>query len=380
MRKSRLNLPLVCFFLALATPAVSFAQISVVITIGPPPIPMYEQPFCPGDGYVWAPGYWAWGDDGYFWVPGTWVRAPEIGLLWTPGYWGWSDEAFVFHTGYWGSEVGFYGGINYGYGYGGSGFDGGYWQGRDYYYNRSITNVNITRITNVYTKTVIVNNNTYVAYNGGAGGLRTAPTSREKTAEREHHVAPTSEQNQQHQIASQNRGLLASVNRGKPPVAATVRPADFSPKNIVPARSTGGHVDEAALKATPRTLPPPPGRRAVETRPGNPTIHPESRTPEPQPAHGNRPPSTVAPPPAPKPQAPPPDRRAPDRRPEPAPRPAPQPNREPAPHQAPKPFEVRPDRPTPDRRPAPEPHPAPEPNREPPRQAPKPQPKPEPPH
>ena len=27
----------------------------------PPPLPVYEQPPPPGDGYIWTPGYWAWG-------------------------------------------------------------------------------------------------------------------------------------------------------------------------------------------------------------------------------------------------------------------------------------------------------------------------------
>ena len=27
----------------------------------PPPLPDYEQPQAPGDGYLWTPGYWAWG-------------------------------------------------------------------------------------------------------------------------------------------------------------------------------------------------------------------------------------------------------------------------------------------------------------------------------
>ena len=44
-----------------------------IIGIAPPPLPIYEQPLCPGDGYIWTPGYWAYGDDGFFWVPGTWV-------------------------------------------------------------------------------------------------------------------------------------------------------------------------------------------------------------------------------------------------------------------------------------------------------------------
>jgi hypothetical protein len=43
-----------------------------------PELPVYEQPICPGDGYIWTPGYWAW-DGEYYWVPGTWVMAPKSG-------------------------------------------------------------------------------------------------------------------------------------------------------------------------------------------------------------------------------------------------------------------------------------------------------------
>ena len=58
----------------------AFAQIGVGISVnfGPPPLPVYEQPICPGDGYLWTPGYWAYDDeDGYYWVPGTWVEPPR---------------------------------------------------------------------------------------------------------------------------------------------------------------------------------------------------------------------------------------------------------------------------------------------------------------
>jgi hypothetical protein len=73
----------------LSLPTASFAQIGVAITIGPPPIPIYEQPLCPGDGYLWVPGYWAYDYDvnDYYWVPGTWILAPEVGFFWTPGWW-----------------------------------------------------------------------------------------------------------------------------------------------------------------------------------------------------------------------------------------------------------------------------------------------------
>jgi hypothetical protein len=127
--------------LTLAMSAGALAQFRVSITIAPPALPVYEQPVCPGDGYIWTPGYWYWDDDAsdYFWVPGTWVMAPEVGFLWTPGWWGWGDGAFIFHEGYWGPEVGFYGGINYGFGYFGVGFAGGHgmkrcscsWSGAD---------------------------------------------------------------------------------------------------------------------------------------------------------------------------------------------------------------------------------------------------------
>src|SRR5712692_7046270 len=173
-------------------PTASFAQVSVGVSIrvGPPVLPVYEQPFCPGEGYIWTPGYWAYGDYGFFWVPGTWVLVPEPGLLWTPGYWGWSDGFFIFHEGYWGPHVGFYGGIFYGFGYDGFGYEGGYWNRGVFFYNRSISNVR--NVTNVFNKTVVNNitvNN--VSYNGGAGGVSARPTAAQETAVRERHIPPS---------------------------------------------------------------------------------------------------------------------------------------------------------------------------------------------
>ena len=54
--------------------------VGISITIGPPPLPVYEQPYCPGDGYMWIPGYWAYDEDGYYWVPGTWVLPRNMGI------------------------------------------------------------------------------------------------------------------------------------------------------------------------------------------------------------------------------------------------------------------------------------------------------------
>src|SRR5215831_17697990 len=177
--------------LLLAAPLQSRTQVAVVISIrvGPPLLPVYAQPICPEPGYIWIPGYWAYGPDGYFWVPGTWVEPPEVGLLWTPGYWEWVDDVYRWHPGYWGPEVGFYGGINYGFGYTGIGFFGGYWRGREFFYNRAVTNVNVTVVHNTYNTTVVNNTTlTRVSFNGGPEGTPARPTSREIAAEHQRHV------------------------------------------------------------------------------------------------------------------------------------------------------------------------------------------------
>ena len=79
----------------------------------PPPLPEYSQPECPGDGYLWTPGYWSYAPEGYYWVPGAWAQPPQVGFLWTPGYWGYSGGRYRYNYGYWGPHIGFYGGINY---------------------------------------------------------------------------------------------------------------------------------------------------------------------------------------------------------------------------------------------------------------------------
>src|SRR6202165_3219623 len=239
--------------LILAIPASLFAQFGVSIMIAPPALPVYIQPMAPADGYLWTPGYWAYGEEGYFWVPGTWVMAPEVGLLWTPGYWGWGGNAYAWNGGYWGPTVGFYGGINYGFGYGGVGYEGGYWNIGAFYYNRSVNNVNVTNIHNVYNKTVI-NNVTvnHVSYNGGAGGIAARPTAAQVTAARERHTPPTALQTQHVHAASTNHALLASVNRGRPAIAATAKPAEFSGHGVVAGKQAGGPFKAAQNKAATR--------------------------------------------------------------------------------------------------------------------------------
>ncbi|MFY2640115.1 adenylate cyclase [Achromobacter insuavis] len=188
----------------------------------PPPLPVYTQPPAPGDGYMWVPGYWSLNRYGYFWVPGAWVLAPYTGALWTPGYWGFVDGVYLWHAGYWGPHIGFYGGINYGFGYIGIGFVGGYWDHDRFFYNRAVTNINVTRVTNVYNHTVVVNNNIdnrRISYNGGPAGIQRRADPREVAARNEPHRPPTDLQRGFARDAGGNRAQFFDRNQGRPPQA-----------------------------------------------------------------------------------------------------------------------------------------------------------------
>jgi len=196
----------------------------------PPPLPDYDQPPPPADNYLWTPGYWGYADAGYYWVPGVWINPPYYGALWTPPYWGYYGGRYRWHPGYWGLHIGFYGGVNYGFGYIGTGYFGGYWAGRAFYYNRSVTTVGVN-VTNVYNRTVIYNGRTYgpapvnhISYNGGRGGIALAPRPAEIAAMHEPHLAPLAAQARLHQSAAQNPQAAFSNNRGRPPVAAQTKP------------------------------------------------------------------------------------------------------------------------------------------------------------
>ncbi len=240
MRYATVLRSLLFSFVLLVLSQASFGQVAISVGFGPPAIPVYEQPICPGDGYLWTPGYWAYDDaDGYYWVPGTWVLAPEPGFLWTPGWWGWGGSAFLWHAGYWGPHVGFYGGINYGFGYFGNGFEGGRWENNHFYYNTAVVHVNETIIHNTYRTTIVENNRSRVAFNGGEGGINARATSEEERYASERHVGPVAAQEQHRDAARGNPQLRASENKGRPPIAATQRPNDFK-SGAVGAREAGG--------------------------------------------------------------------------------------------------------------------------------------------
>ena len=269
----------------LAMSAASFAQIGISINIAPPALPVYEQPPVPAEGYIWTPGYWAYGEGDYYWVPGTWVMAPQVGFLWTPGYWGWGNGGYAFNEGYWGPHVGFYGGINYGYGYTGEGYEGGRWDNGRFAYNRSVNNVNVTNIHNTYNTTVI-NNTTVnrVSYNGGNGGVSARPNSEQEVAAHERHIAPVEVQTQHAQAARANPEQRASVNHGKPAIAATPKPGALGDRAAVPAKEAGAPYKPAETHAAAQ---PPANTGATRAennvpRPPN-AVHAQDLQPHPRP-------------------------------------------------------------------------------------------------
>jgi hypothetical protein len=236
MRKFSVVFGMFAGVVLLSLPTVSSAGVSLSINIAPPVLQVYQQPLCPTDGYIWTPGYWGYGNAGYYWIPGAWLAPPQAGFLWTPGYWGLAGGIYSFNAGYWGPTVGFYGGVNYGFGYGGNGFNGGRWQGGHFSYNTAVSRVNTTVIHNTYSQNVTVNNN-HTSFNG-AGGIGARPSS-EQTA-----------------MARQHNQPAAAANYGRP----AALPASASSRTV----EAPNHV---ATRATPSAARPEQERQAVAARP-----------------------------------------------------------------------------------------------------------------
>ena len=222
MRKSFFIAFLLAALMVFALPSRSLAaQISVGIAVhvGPPPLPVLAvQPIAPGPGYIWTPGYWAYGPDGYYWVPGTWVLAPgrhalDARLLGmgrrraTPG-----TRAIGARTS--ASTAA----CNYGFGYGGVGFVGGRWDHGVFAYNTAVSHVNVTVVHNTYVdRTVVVNdrNVTRVSFNGGEGGVHAASQSQTSAwPMNEHHHPPMAAQLQhEHAASTESRELRVRKSR-----------------------------------------------------------------------------------------------------------------------------------------------------------------------
>jgi hypothetical protein len=177
-----------------------------------------------------------------------------VGVLWTPGYWQFVGAVYIFHPGYWGPHIGYYGGINYGFGYMGVGFAGGRWVGNSFAYNSAVNNLNVNIIRNTYSETV-ANNATVnrVSFNGGPGGTTTVPTPQERAATAEPHIPSTPLQRQRMLQAANNSALVGKASVAHPAVSLQHRPTESNVPRAAGAQRTGGQpaaAQPAAAKPT----------------------------------------------------------------------------------------------------------------------------------
>jgi hypothetical protein len=258
----------------------------------PPPLPEYTQPPCPGDNYIWTPGYWAW-SSGYYWVPGAWVVAPWVGALWTPPWWGYQNNVYIWYAGYWAPHIGFYGGIDYGFGYPGRGYYGAYWNQGRIYYNRQVTNVNITVVHNYYEAPVPRVQVTRISYNGGPGGIEVRPTRQELALSRYPRLAPVPAQVEHAQQAVTNRAQFAGAGNQRPkdlaatlPLATKYKAPEARPPEAA-VRVAERPAPTAPRPASEAARPTPEARRALP--PAQPTGGPAEQRPAPPERAGNQP-------------------------------------------------------------------------------------------
>jgi hypothetical protein len=182
----------------------------------PPPLPVYQQPELTDPNDEWTPGYWDYGSGGYYWVPGAWVAPPYYGALWTPAYWGFHGGRYRLYHGYWGRHIGFYGGIPYGFGYTGYGYDGGYWNGDRFYYNQTVNRVNANVVHNVYAHSVpVINAGGRVSFNG-PGGWNARPRPAELAVLHEQRLPAMQTQRALVHGAETNHAQFYAANHGVP--------------------------------------------------------------------------------------------------------------------------------------------------------------------
>jgi hypothetical protein len=96
--KRKLLAPVVAALGIAAVPAI--AQTGFVIESAPPAAIVEATP-APREGFVWAPGYYAYRDRQYVWTPGRWERARPgyryVAPTWVEegGKWRYTDEQWI---------------------------------------------------------------------------------------------------------------------------------------------------------------------------------------------------------------------------------------------------------------------------------------------
>jgi hypothetical protein len=136
----------------------------------------------------------------------------------------------------------------------------------------------------------VINNTTVnrVSYNGGNGGISARPNTQQEAAVHEKHIAPVAVQTQHAQAARANPEQRASVNHGKPAIAATPKPGAFSDHAAVAAKQAGAPYSPPVNRAAAQ----PPANTGVTRaennvpRPPN-TVHAQDLPSHPRPVPPN---------------------------------------------------------------------------------------------
>lgn len=144
------------------------------------------------------------------------MEPPHPGSLWTPGFWAFAGGLYRFTHGTWGPQVGFYGGIPYGHGYDGVGYQGGRWTGNTFFYNRTVNNFGGVHVTTSTTRPSTISTaraSATMAVPAASTGDRMRRRQPICTGRR---MAPTPMQMQHLRAAGMVPGAFDAINRGHP--------------------------------------------------------------------------------------------------------------------------------------------------------------------
>ncbi len=243
-----------------------------------PPLPVYAQPPIPGPGYLWTPGYWAWDEDissDLLLDARRLVPAPKPGLLWTPGYWGSNDGVYVWNDGYWGTGSRVLWRRELRIGYTGVGFHGGHWgpgellqpvrHQRQQHHGH---NQRLQSDRHHQQRQQSLRQRRPQRHKSDADAYRNCwpRTSRIRPRRRISSIIGSS-------LA--DKELHASVNKGKPPIAAVSKAGDFKHPFAAqgrtgvrskPASLTGSHPRCPSRRSRPPRQAERPGRRKADER------------------------------------------------------------------------------------------------------------------
>jgi hypothetical protein len=89
------------FFSLMASAMGAFAQIRVNINIGPPPPRREVIIQAPNPGWVWIPGYYAYGGSNWEWRAGRWEAPPSPQHIWVAPRYVRRGDHYDYYEGSW---------------------------------------------------------------------------------------------------------------------------------------------------------------------------------------------------------------------------------------------------------------------------------------